>query len=174
MSKYKIGDKVWYAQRKSITKTVICPDCFGQRALTVIKGDDSRVSIGCAGCRIGFKDPTGYINYWSQEIDVSEVTIETIEETALKTEYGFRNCYRTEETELFTNKEDAEKRALVLAEEHNQKELDNINQKEKHNHTWSWNACYHRNCIKNAERDLIYHKAKLEVAKVKAKDKART
>lgn len=170
MSKYKIGDRVWYAQRKSVEKTVICPDCFGQKALTVIKGDGSQVSIECAGCKRGFENSTGYINYWSHEIDVSEVVIQRIEETATEIEYSFRDCYRTKESELFTNKEDAQKRALILSEEHNQEELDRINQKEKHNHTWSWNAYYHRNCIKQAERDLTYHKAKLEVAKVKTKN----
>ena len=62
---------------------------------------------------------------------------------------------------------------LELAKEHNQEELAKIYRKEKNNHTWSWNAHYHRDCIRRAEKDLIYHKAKLEVAKVKTKEEKR-
>ncbi|MBU1067332.1 hypothetical protein KKE60_06065 [Patescibacteria group bacterium] len=167
MSKYKISDKVWYAQGKRIEKRVPCPDCFGQKALTVIRGDGSQVSIECVGCATGYEPPRGYITFYEQIGDVLEVTIDRIGETALETEYGFKGCYYVKETDLFAAKEDAEQRALVLAEEHNQEELNKINQKEKHNRSWAWNVHYHNDCIVRAEKQLAYHKAKLAVAKIK-------
>lgn len=174
MKKYKIGDKVWYAQRKAVEKTMQCPECFGQKALTVILGDGSQVSIECAGCMDGYEPPKGYVAYSEHITDVSEVIIDRVEETTVETEYGFNGCFRVKETELFVNKEDAEKRALELAQEYNREQIEKINRKEKHNRTWSWNAHYHRQRIRTAEKDLIYHKAKLEVAKVKTKEAKNT
>jgi len=170
MSKYNIGDKVWYAKTETKEKTVTCPDCFGQKALTVIKGDGSQVSIECEGCRRGYEGSQGYVTFYEWCASACLVVIERVEETAIKTEYGFWNCYSGESDRFFDTKEEAEKKSLELSEEHNQYELDKINQKEKHNRTWSWNAHYHRDCIKRAERDLAYHTAKLSVAKIKAKE----
>jgi len=170
MKVYNIGDKVWYAQRKAVERQELCPDCFGQRALTVIKGDGSQVSIGCVACVQGFDYSTGYIKWHGHVVDVAEVTIEKVELTPDKVEYGFHNCYRADHTCMFDTKEEAEVRALELAEEHNQEERERIYRKEKHNHTWAWNAHYHRDCIKRAENDLKYHTAKLNVAKVRAKE----
>lgn len=170
MIKYKIGDRVWYASRKTIVETVTCPDCFGQRALTVIKGDGEKVSIECAGCQSGYEPSKGYVTYYKQGIDVSQVSIQKVEETLTKTQYGFNGCYLSDENKLFVKKEDAEIRAAELAKEHNQDELKKINRKEQHNRTWSWNAHYHRRAIKSAEGEIIYHTSKLNVAKVKAKE----
>ena len=172
MRVYNIGDKVWYAQRKAVERQELCPDCFGQRALTVIKGDGSQVSIGCVACVRGFDYATGYVNWHGHVVDVAEVVIEKVELTPDKVEYGFRNCYHADQSCMFDTKEEAEARALELAEEHNQEERERIYRKEKHNHTWAWNAHYHRDCIKRAENDLKYHTAKLNVAKVRAKELA--
>ena len=170
MSKFKLGDKVWYAQRRTVEEHVVCPDCFGQKALTVIKGDGSQVSIECEGCRIGYEGSQGYVRYYKQSCDVKEITITKVEESTTETRYGFWECYCADEDCMFTNKEDAEKKAEELAQQHNQNELNKINQKERYNRTWSWNAYYHRDCIIRAERDLEYHTKKLSVAKVKAKE----
>ena len=170
MKIYRIGDKVWYAQRKGVERQELCPDCFGQRALTVIKGDGSQVSIPCVACIRSYDEPTGYVNWHGHVVDVSEVEIEKVEQTKEGVTYGFHGCYRADQGSMFDTKEEAEVRALELAEKHNQEELARIYQKEKHNHTWAWNAHYHRDCIKRAERDLVYHTAKLNYAKVKAKE----
>ena len=34
----------------------------------------------------------------------------------------------------------------------------------KDTRSWAWNATYHRGCIRQAEKDLEYHRAKLAVA----------
>jgi len=170
MNKFNIGDKVWYARTGGTQKTVICPECFGKKFLTVILGDDSQVTIDCAGCAMGFEPPKGYVTYWEWGVDVKEVVIERLEIEKDKIEYGFLDCYRAESNRIFPTKEEAEKRALELAEEHNKEELARIHRKEKNNHTWAWNAYHHRDCIRRAENDLVYHKAKLDVAKIKAKE----
>lgn len=170
MPKYKIDDVVWYANRETKTEQVICPECFGNKFLTVILGDNSQVDIDCVGCGAGLENPKGYIVYYKHLVNVKQITIEKIEETKLKTEYGFNGCYRVDGKNLFDTKKEAEKKAEILAEEHNKEELERIYRKEKNNRTWSWNVHYHRDCIRKAEKDLIYHNAKLKVAKIKTKE----
>lgn len=168
--KYNIGDKVWYAERKSVTKREVCPDCFGKLYLTVIKGDDSQVTIECAGCQSGYEHPKGYINYCSHENDVREVVIQGLDVRPYsEVEYKF-NCTEcswrnAKESELFTTKEEAEIKAKELAEDWNKEQIANIHRKEKNNRTWSWNAYYHRKQIKEAERQIEYHSKKLDYAK---------
>lgn len=168
--KYKIGDVVWYAQVKCFEGEEPCPDCFGQRALTVIKGDGSQVSIECVGCMAGYEPSKGYVKYYGWKSDVLQVRIERVEITDKGIEYGHSQSYRVDGSELFDTKEEAEKLAEEKWKAHNAAEIAKIHQKEKHNRTWSWNANYHRDCIKRAEKDLVYHTAKLNVAKVKSKE----
>ena len=169
--KYKIGDVVWYAKVQCYEASEPCPDCFGQRALTVIKGDGSQVSIECAGCATGYEPAKGYIKYSAWRPDVAQTSITRIEMKADGScEYGHGYSYSSQEDELCENEADAIRKAEERMAEHNAQEIARIHQKEKHNRTWSWNAHYHRSCIKRAEKDLAYHTAKLSVAKVKAKE----
>lgn len=172
--KYKMGDTVWFASANSSQKSEPCPDCFGKRYLTVIKGDGEQVTIDCAGCASGYDPPKGFVTYWKWAVDVELVTIDRVEITPKGVTYGFsgfRGRYSADEERLFNTKEEATAKAQLISEEHNAEEIAKIHRKEKHNHTWSWNACYHRRCIKDAEKQLAYHTEKLNVAKEKARDK---
>ncbi len=167
--KYNIGDVAWFAGCKSVERSVVCPDCFGQKALTVIKGDGSQVSIDC-GCRHGCEGSRGYYTYWTWTVYAHQITIQRIEVNGQEVRYGHDDCYSCSESELFDTKEDAEKRAAELAEQHEKEELEKIYRKDKHNHTWAWHVRYHRESLKEAQRQLEYHSAKLNVAKEKAKE----
>ena len=167
--KYKIGDLIWYAHMKYVSKTVTCPDCFGQKALTVIKGDGSQVSIDC-GCGHGYEGPRGYYEYTQLVPDVRQVVIQRIEINGTEITYGHSENYQCGESDLFDNKEDAENRAKELATRHEAEELEKIYRKDKHNRTWAWHVRYHRECLKRAMRDVEYHGAKLNVAKAKTKE----
>ena len=162
MDNLKLGDKVWYASIKTIEKSVVCPECFGKKYLTVILGDDSQVTIDCAGCSKGCEPPRGVVFYWSSDINVSLVEIEKIEIRKDKVEYGFNGYCIANSDYIFTTKKEAEIKAKELSKEHNKKELERIYRKEKNNHTWAWNVHYHQRCIKACEKDLLYHKAKIE------------
>ena len=169
MKIFNIGDKVWYAKLKSKQETLTCPECFGKKCLTVILGDDSKVTIDCAGCSSGYNPPKGYVTYWKQDVDVPLVIIEKVNISKKEVEYYFNDCYYAKDTDVFSTKEEAEIRAKELAEEHNKQELNKIYQKEKNNRNWSWHVYYYRNMIRNAEKDIERAKAKLDVAKEKAK-----
>lgn len=165
MSKFKLGDTVWIATSETVEERVTCPDCMGKKYLTVIMGDDSRVTIDCANCAPGFEYPRGYIILYNHIASVRQVIIDGIEENTEETWYRFEKCRTILEQELFVDKEGAESRAAELVQERNDEEKKRLITKEKHNHTWAWNATYHRRCIKQAEENIIYHTAKLEAAK---------
>ena len=164
-NKFNIDDKVWFAATYPIEKREVCPDCFGKKVLTVILGDDSRVSIDCSGCSAGYEPPRGYIIYWEKSTKVRQVIINRVEIQVDKIEYGFSSSCYTNEENLFFDKEDAEKRAKELAEIYNKEELDRISSKEKSNRTWAWNVHYYRKQIRDAENTIACYKAKLEASK---------
>lgn len=173
--KFKIGDTVWYAQMKCVPRSVKCPECFGLRYLTVILGDQSEVTIECAGCASGYNPSKGYVDYNAWEPSTIPVTIKGMDVRENETTYWFQEGYGTSKDAIFENRDSAEIRSLELADEHNQEEIAKIHRKEKNNRTWSWHVHYHRDCIRRAEKEIAYHSSKLEVAKLKAKeDKAQT
>jgi len=170
---YNIGDRVWYAGREGIEERVICPECFGKKYLTVILGDDSKVTIDCAGCGGGYQPPKGYVTYYEQSVKVEEVIIYKVEIESNSVRYGFNKFdgrhYIVDDTEIRSTKKMAEIRAKELAEEWNEKELARIHQKKKNNHTWSWHVHYYRRQIREAERTIEYAKARLDAAKAHVK-----
>lgn len=163
--KYQIGDVVWYAARTEQEKTMECPDCCGKKFLTVIFGDDSRVTIDCITCSRGYEPPKGYVTYTTQKSSTRQVGIERMEIGCGEEKYGFGSCYLADATELFDTEEEAEKRAVELAIEQEKAELARINMKGERHRTWAWNATYHRKCIKDAKKSIAYHEAKLDAAK---------
>lgn len=168
---FKVGDNVWYAKMESIEKSVRCPECFGLKYLTIIFGDQSEATIDCAGCQSGYEPPKGFITYHAWEPRAWRVTISGMDIRNDKITYWFTEGYGSSiENVLFQNQEAAEIRALELAEEHNQKEIKKINKKDKDHRNWSWHAHYHRARIREAEKALVYHTAKLNVAKTKSKE----
>jgi len=172
---YNIGDKVWYANRDSTQERVTCPECFGKKYLTVILGNDSRVTIDCAGCAAGYNPPRGYVTYYKQFVNVSQVVIDKVEVSCEYVKYGFNKteccCYIGKDTDVFSTKEEAEIRATELAEQWNREQLEKIHRKEKNNRTWAWHVLYHRNQIRDAEKTIEYAKKKLEAAKLHIKEK---
>lgn len=172
---YNIGDKVWHASRESTQERVICPECFGKKYLTVILGDDSRVTIDCAGCASGYDPPRGYVTYYKQFVNVSQVVINKVEVTRDYVEYGSSKgeCnYRIgRDTDFFSTKKEAEIRATELAEKWNKEELEKIHRKEKNNRTWSWHVHYYRSQIRGAKKTIERAKEKLDAAKLHTKEK---
>lgn len=177
-AKFKIGDKIWYATTKASEKRVPCADCFGKRRLIVILGDDSKLDIPCEGCSWSDQDgwgyhepyPHGYCRIYEWQCKVEEVIINRVEINVDKVEYGFNGNYRMDEDRAFLTEEEAVKKSQELIEEQNREELAKLYKKEKPTKTWAWNLSYHRKRIKDAERDIAYHTAKLNAGKVIKKE----
>jgi len=175
--KYNIGDKVWYAHFESITRSAICPECMGDRYLTVIMGDDSRVTIPCAGCSSGYDQPTGYVSYWESAPMVHQTTIDGMEVSKEKVKYKIETSSYSwrilHPEDVFDTSDEAAIRAKEMSDEYNKKQLDKLNKKDfQHRHrTWAWHVHYYRREIREAKKTIEFAEKKLSAAKEKAKEK---
>ena len=168
-----IGQQVFAAVQNSYRETfVTCTDCFGQRALTVILGDGSQVSIACQGCDHGSLGSTGQMRVHGYEAHVQSGVITAIEVAGERLRYSM-NGWRTDD--VFATTEEAQARVDEMRAAHEAEEAAKPAQKVKPSRNWAWHVTYHRGEIKRQERSIEYHKAALAVAKQKtvAKEEAR-
>lgn len=167
--KYQIGQEVWFATWAPTKTYVECPDCAGTGRIRVLMADDTMVSIECAGCSRGYEPPTGYIQVYNRQPRAKHTTVIGVEIRDGKTEWRTTETYCADDGDLFDNEADALERAQEKAAQHDREERERIAQKEKPTRTWAWNAHYHRREIKEAQRRIEYHTAKLAAANLKAK-----
>lgn len=173
---FKIGDKVWYARAGRYETQILCPDCEGSRRVRVIFANNEETSIDCGGCSRGYEGSSGTITEYKFKADVHQTTIDGVDQYRNKTTYKvngneYMNCYYSfDEKDIFGTEEEAVKRCQELIKEEVDIERDRLLRKEKDSKTWAWNASYHRKNIKNAERDLAYHRAKLAIADARKKE----
>lgn len=171
MNKFNMGDVVHLATVRSTEKRTTCPDCMGKKFLTVIMGDDSRVTIDCAGCSLGYDPPRGYVTYFEHEARSETFIVGRIEIKPDGVEYGYGCRCGIKESDVFATAEEAMVRAKELEAQYNAEKLQKVYQKTKLTRTWSRNATYHRKRIRECERDLAHHRAKLDAAKAHVKTK---
>lgn len=169
--KYNIGDKVWWASHEQNRVHRVCPDCFGKLSLTVILGDGSQVSIPCTTCAKGYEPPIGIVYDWKFCTRVVQSEILRVEiEKGKENEYRISDNFHVKESELFATKEEAEAKAIEFAEELNHQEEEKIKSKVKPHRDWAWHVTHHRQSLKRANEEVVYHTAKLNYAKSKAKE----
>jgi ribosomal protein S27E len=169
--KYEIGQEVWHATFENHQVSVTCPDCGGTGRLRVTFHDETQVSIGCRNCSSGYDKPTGRVEIYEHQPRARLAIITGVEVDGAKVEWRTSDSYRVDESALFDNEADCMASAMTKAAAYDQEQRDRVFKKEKDTRTWAWNASYHRKRIKEAQRDIEYHSANLNVAKVKAKEK---
>lgn len=165
----KLGDHVWVAIARGQHKRITCPDCFGTAQLDVILKDGTQHSIECAGCKEGYLGPQGSIQTWEYEPKISVETVTHIEQQiGYPPEYRAGSyCYKSDQ--VFLTRDEAAARAAEMVIEQAKEEAEKIKRKEKDTKTWAWNAHYHRKQIRDAEKSIAYHTAKLAVAELKVR-----
>ena len=173
--KYNIGDKVWIASWDSSQYWTKCMECGGTDQFTVILWNDTKHSVACDACsQPGWDQPKGFVRAYNNKPKVEQLTITGFEVNRDKIEYklgsGYNSFYIKKEDELFDTEAKALEEASRLTQMVNEKEQQRTQLKEKPSRTWSYHVGYHRNRIRQLERDLEYHKAALNVAKIKAKE----
>lgn len=169
--KYQIGQQVWYAGWTASAARITCPDCAGQGRIRVLTPDDEVLSVECVGCARGYHPPSGYLEVYERKAEARLVNITGLEIRDGNTEWQTDVSYRSSEEDIFDNEADALAAAATKAAAADAEERDRVNHKEKPTRTWAWNAHYHRKGIKEAKRNLEYHRAKLAVANLKSKEK---
>lgn len=173
--RYEIGQSIWISEFSPLAPThVTCPDCGGTGRLRVTFHDDTQVSIECRNCASGYDPPTGRVIVYQNAAKARQAVVSGLEVHGGKTRWhvdASGGCYRTvDDEDAFDTQEaaltQAEQKAATYAREQN----DRVSAKEKDTRTWAWNASYHRRRIKDAQHEIEYHTAKLNVAAIKAKE----
>jgi hypothetical protein len=166
---FNVGDKVWCVSSGTKTVPKLCPDCLGQKALTVILGDGTQVSIDCDCCEHGWQGSSGYIDSYEWTADILPAKVTGMEIDGSSVRYKVDDRWYVQD--VFATQEQATLYAATLRAEYEKEEAERITAKVKRNKNWAWCVTYHRRGIAAAKKNLAYHEAKLAVAKAKAKDK---
>lgn len=174
VKKFEIGDKCFYAHFSSHQQVWIeCPECMGTGQLYVILGNKEEVSIECECCKDGYNGSPGKIRMYESKSDVWSICIEGMEiQTGQDTRYKINHqgrIYITKDDRLFTDEDKALVCTKQLIEEYSEELNYRLEQKVKAHKNWAWHVSYHRGRIRQAEKDLVYHKAALEISSKKVK-----
>ena len=174
--KFNIGDFVYVATHSGHTTVYTqCPDCAGKLYHTITLGCGDTHTIECQNCKHGYEGPTGRVSYYAAEGRAEYGEVIGIEITPSGYEYQVRLInYTTRSKDVFATKEEAQAKADEMSAVFCEEQKARVFKKEKDTRSWAWNASYHRQCLKRAQRELEYHTAMLDVAKVKAKEDKQT
>jgi hypothetical protein len=164
----KIDDWVYVATYGTKQKQIQCPHCLGTRYCKVIIATGEEFTVDCGSCSMGYEGSIGTITDYDYTPEVKHVQVSRIEVRRDGNEY-YSDYYVYDHSKVFLNREDAEKEAEILTLKHEQEQADKIRRKEKDAKSWAWNASYHKKAIEKAKKDIEYHSAKLNVAKLEAK-----
>jgi len=164
--KFSLGANVYLASTRNTTIHETCPDCLGERFLTVIIGGGTQVAVACESCKHGYLGSTGYVDVQKPTACVDEFVVSGIEDDRNgRWEYRSHQHGTVREVDLFDRKEDAEARASELARIDEEARVLRLRSKEKEHKTWAWNVSYHRREVRKLEEQIKYHESKLAVAK---------
>ena len=167
---FNIGDTVWLATFQTEEKNLTCPDCAGNGCLTIIMGDGDQHSIQCDTCKRGFEAPTGKVSYYEKTARSRVCLVTGVRQESGGFRYDLAPSYWADDTTVFASEDEAVQAAALMATIDNAEEIAKKTRKHEQNRSWAWNAHYHRRQLKEAQRQLEYHTAMLNVAKVKAKE----
>lgn len=173
--KFQIGDSVFKAKYDRVETWVTCPDCLGSKTVRVILGDGTELTIECGGCDPGGYMPSaGRIKQYVCGTVATPYVITGVKVTAACVEYDLNNfgqgsyCTAKEE-QLFATSEEAFAWGEIEKIEHEAEENKRLMAKTKDGKSWAWNATYHRKCLKEAERQIEYHRTKIKICEAKVK-----
>lgn len=163
-----IGDVVWIARLRHREFQLVCPDCLGTKAVTLLLENGERESLECKTCYPGgYEPPRGFITKTQYQPAADKRSIEAMEVSAQKTTYRFFDwsC-----NEVFETEQEAVTAAEALRKEREDEDHKRfVWKKEDARRSWSWECSYHRKQIESAEKQIAYAKAKLTVAKAMVK-----
>lgn len=146
---------------------VPCPMCFGKLTCTLTLGNGESTPVECEFCGKGYDGPKGVVEKYGARSSVIESTVTGMSRDKFFDEGWCVNgtagvSERLSAGNVFTTREEAESRRVVLhaqAEQQAQQNFESQFKKAK-NHT-TWSVGYHRKCLADLERQSEWHRSKL-------------
>ena len=162
---FNIGDVMWkpVCNPREVDET--CPTCYGALRVTITLGNNDEVDIACDGCGKGDEGPRGVVHGYSYEPKAVRFEIKAVhsmyngEWTLLSTLGDMANYH-----ELYTTGEEA----LVVSIKEMQACVDRnmrtrCAQTKHQRENLTWQVQYHEKCIKDAERQIAWHRTKVSL-----------
>jgi hypothetical protein len=159
--KYNLGDKIYWVEAGAYYgKQIPCPMCFGKLFVTITLGDDSQEKIECGLCSHGVDRPSGIARTWGPSSFVKSGIITGISnKDGIRYEVGYTTLYQHE---IVSDEKTAEvlqetklKEVTALADQFFKENFITIKKRQV------WSANYHRECIKDQERKIEWHRMRL-------------
>lgn len=175
MKEYKIGDKVWWAHCGTREVQHACPICFGKKKVTLILGDDSEVECECDFCGKGYQHAIGYVIEHDWVAEPKQITIDGIsidhygDKRTIR--YSYLN-YCLYDEDVFDTEEEAKIQCDKKTTEHNENVRKNLYSRAQSSHkSYSWSVGYSKREIKEAQRRIEWHQAKIKEIEPKIRKK---
>lgn len=168
---FAIGETVWSIGSGHREETVVCPECAGTKAITMIQGSGERFSLGCARCGPVYEDPRGYITRTIYEHRPERFVCARVSVDGAEVRYSeapsSATCYTSRDSaDLFRDQAECQARCDVLNAEKaaadREREIANIASKRK---DLAWSVHYWQGQIRRLEKQLEAARAALAVCK---------
>lgn len=162
---FDISETVWWTGYGYREEWIVCPECNGQKALTLIQGNGDTVSIACANCSQGCEPPLGRIKRAFYHFEPQRFICEKVEMHGY--EFWYHDGERNVSSEnLFKTREECEKRCIELnvkkEKEEESKILTNIT---RNRAKIAWSVHYWGRTVSKLTKELDFAKKRLSECK---------
>jgi hypothetical protein len=164
---FEIGQLFWLPVPHPRPVMVVCPICAGHKRVVVILGSGEQVSVDCDGCGLGYQGPQGQILEYEHEPIAQPFVVASVERYREPDEWYLHST--TNQSSYFKDLRATEAEALTdaakRAESFALQQMDRRGYRKSGLKKAAWTVRYHRECIKEYERKIAWHRAHIEVAK---------
>lgn len=166
---FALDTELWWTGNGYAETWVECPECAGTKAITMIQGNGTRVSIDCAACSMGYEPPRGVIKQVTHQHKPERYTPRRVKVDGDEIWYSEASPFESGYTQvsaksLFASKDDCQTACDDLNHQRNlmerKRDVDNLLYKRK---KMAWSVHYWGRMLANKQRELETIKARLSV-----------
>ncbi len=172
--KFELGSDVWYITLQVTKYSETCPDCMGQKYLTVILGDGSKITIDCGRCsrHPALLTPTGQVDRHKRSLETRSSKVIKIELTGGREKSsilyatGDKDSLLMKEEDLFLTQEEASAKMKEISKIPLSENMEQIRYEVREaQRDISWRVNYLREEIERTQKNLVYFTRKLDIAR---------
>ena len=164
---FAIGAEMWHAGYGTTSEWEPCPECEGNMAVTLIRGNGEHVSLDCACCSRGGERPSGRVERkrgarHPRPVVLGSISISSGQLTYFEMSCG--TCLNPED--LYETVQECQARCDVLNAEWDRQQADQIIRNMLHQReSLAWSVHYWGRKVKELERDLEAAHARLNASR---------
>lgn len=169
---FAIGTSVWWVGNEYREEWITCPECNGDRALTLIKGNGEKISLACNLCQEGYSPSRGVVRHHRFAHAPTPFVCERVEIYGDDVRYApeFERTF-VQVKDLYASQEECQARCEELNwERQAQQERQVLNNLQSKRGTLSHSSHYWSLKAKALEKELVAVRARIQVCKQAAKD----